>query len=278
MRFTYLFFSLLLCLSSYAQPNPINRRAMAIAGLASSPTIPNGLPLFQFWFMADKGTLRFDLTTPATNDLAEIYVWKDQSGHNFNVTNSSTTDFATNRTGGPNGSNYVTAYDTVGLVSYTNNINVASAANWTMFFVVRRGGNANAGGFWFDRRDPDQTGGSTLRDYIRWNGGGSPSAITTLGESTTATTGASVFVNNSAWFYVTMTPSVVRTNGVQYMTATTQPFSLTNGFAILDMADHNTSPARYYVDMVEAIGYSTDMTATANLTNVEVYLKNKYGL
>lgn len=41
------FLSLVLCLSAFAQPNPINRRAMAIAGLASSPVgvFPSGMYL-----------------------------------------------------------------------------------------------------------------------------------------------------------------------------------------------------------------------------------------
>ena len=57
MRITYLCFSLLcVCLTSYAQPNPINRRAMAIAGLAKSSGGAGGsLPAGQFlrWKASD---------------------------------------------------------------------------------------------------------------------------------------------------------------------------------------------------------------------------------
>lgn len=47
------FLSLVLCLSAVAQPNPINRRAMAIAGLASGP--PNFFPsgMYLRWVASD---------------------------------------------------------------------------------------------------------------------------------------------------------------------------------------------------------------------------------
>lgn len=262
-------------LSLLAQPNPINRRAMAISGLAQGPFTPAQLPNLQFWFKADTGVLKADLTTSTTD--TELYVWQDQTSAHYNVTNSSLTTFATNRASGPNGSNYISAYDGLGLVNYTNSINVSPVTNWTMFFVVRRGGNINAGGMWFGRRTPTQSGTGSETDFIRFQGGNNPGAIDTA-VAGLGTAGALVFANNGPWTQVTWTTSVIRTNGIPYLSHAWGVISVTNGFCILDMYDSNTTPVRYYVDMVEAFGSSTDLTGTSSLTNAELYLKNKYGL
>lgn len=247
-----------------------------LSGLPSGFT-PANLPALKFWFEAQTGMLKGNSSSLATNDGDEVYIWLDQSGLKNNVTNSSLTTFGTNRASGPNGSNFLSIYDGNGYVSYTNGINVASATNWTMFFVVRRGGNVNAGGFWWDSRNPDQTPGSSINQYIRFAGGGASSTVS--GNSfTAANSGSSVFLNNSPWYYFTWTPSTIRTNGVEYHAANIGTLTVTNGFGIGDVNDHLTVPARYYFDMVEAFGVATDLTGTANLTNAEVYLKTKYGL
>lgn len=268
MRFTYLFFSFLLCLSTYAQPNPINRRAMAIAGLASGPWTPSSAPNLQFWFKSDVGKLKPDSTTPATNNNDPVYIWLDQSGKANNVTNFATlTTYPTNLNNKLNGYPSINFPVTAGTdPGLTNNITIPGNTWWSFFGVVKLTTAGTVQGIIY------HTAGSIFGTV---GGSGDWSLTGPAGSSIASSSIAQAGIYQCFAAVVDGANSIIRTNGIPCASGN---IANQGGITNLVIGNSKATSAVLRGEIVELFAYNAAMDGTANLTNAEKYLKTKYGL
>lgn len=281
MRSTYLFFSLLLCITSYAQPNPLNRRAMAIAGLAQGPFNIDNSPGLVLHFQADKGVRDSSGGSPPSSGTTVSW-WTNQidiSGlitGNGNMTTNTGFALASKLfyyTGGPNGNPFL---------SFTNGTSTllqpksSPTFNWpdTVFIVLKReSGGINQLFF--------QGNTDTTRETLFFR------TDDTLRVSTDGGTELNAGGPINGWFLVTVmfntagNTSIVRTNGVQAVTGTFTGGTGTYLFGTF--GSHWDGTLQSKVSIAEVI-YSTNNLNNVGsvgaywLTNIENSLKTKYGL
>lgn len=280
MRFTYLFFSLLLCITSYAQPNPINRRAMAIAGLAQGPFVIDNSPGLVLNFQSDVGVLGSSGTYPPAGN--ETVSWWTNQADAGPITGGGNGNLATNgssankpvfyHTNGPNGKPFV---------SFTNspyamlqpNFSPAYHTPDTMFAVLRY---RSTGITSF----PISGNQNSALQNLEFNASDIPLAATDGGGTLSANK-----VVGTNWFLVTIlfndgSTSIIRTNRVQANSGTISGGNTGFTWGTLGAFWDATFPA--------SVEFAAFVYATNNLnnvgsvgaywlTNIENTLSAKYG-
>lgn len=275
-----LFFSLLLAFSAFGQPAPINRRALVLTGLASNPFTPDQAPNLTLWFRADSGTFQNSALLPAVTNNSPVYIWQDKSGNGHHLTNQITTTFPTNTFSGPSGSNAIWFVDTTNV--RMTNADVLASNHWTLFCVASKNlDSANQIGIVIENNYAEDPINSS--DPLFGFRSLSFPAISTFWTMLGPGSVSSVGLTNSVFYYVTATyttnasHNIIRTNGVPFVTMGNGT-KLNQWYGIIvgrgpAATSYNGGLAGY---ISEIILYAGDMYGTANLTNVEVYLKNRY--
>lgn len=76
-----------MAVSAFAQPNPINRRAVSIAGLAANPFTPNSIPGLAYWWVASDLPVGGTVTNWA--DRIQGLIWTNDVKAGFTTTTNS---------------------------------------------------------------------------------------------------------------------------------------------------------------------------------------------
>lgn len=276
---------ILLCLSSYAQPNPINRRAMAIAGLAQGPFSINNTPGLVLYFTSDVNVTNSSNTSPP-NENDTISRWGNQinitglSGGNDNGDVRTNSGFAIHaphyHTNGPNGQPFISFTNTASPTMLQCSPNQPTFVWPDTLFVVSH--TAHTGTtpqiFW---------GAASSTTYEQCYLGASYALNVQTDGGTTLTS----FTTPTTWYLITVmfnsagNLSLIRSNGTQITTGT----FTTGNHGIL----WGNIGCNFDQQFPSQVDYAAFVFATNNLnnfgsvgaywmTNVENSLMTKYGI
>lgn len=275
------FLSLVLCVSAVAQPNPLNRRAMAITGLAQGPFSINNTPGLVLYFTSDSGVKSSDGTSPP-NTNTTISFWTNQINLGTTPGHLSTNNgFAAfpvwYYTNGPNGQPFISF--TNGAKSMLQVTAPPGAPAFTppdTLFIVFRSPHQATGGpqMFFDSLD-------NLQYQVLYLDTSFNLVVTTTTGGTSLTAGPV----NTSWYLLTVMwntgagSTIIRTNRVQMGTVT---MTTPNGLLWGSIGSEWDSQFQFKGD-IAAIVYATNNLNNFGsvgdywMTNIENTLRAKYG-
>lgn len=263
---------LLLCLSAVAQDGFLSYRVPDLSGLAK-PFTPDQIAGLTLWFKAGVGTFQDAALTPAVTNNSPVFIWQDQSGNGHHLTNNIGTTFPTNLTAGLNSTNVLFFTSANGNV-YFKNPDLLDSNKWTLYIVAKQEENS---GWSLLLSNP-----SDNNPNLGFRNGNYPKVAVRYGDGSAGTSdGLGDIATNQFFYQLTATYNtnvcVLRTNGVQVNTYNTNTYFVKwAGFNVGKGSSFYGGGAG--VKIAEILLYTNDMNGTVNMTNVETYLKNKYGL